>query len=80
MNRPVSAADDCSRTPPPRRRPPREREVAVAVGQGSSNAEIARALGLSEATVKVHLGRIMAKTEAANRTQVAILVHDAGLA
>ncbi|WP_409186049.1 response regulator [Amycolatopsis sp. VS8301801F10] len=59
---------------------PREREVAVAVGQGSSNAEIARELGLSEATVKVHLGRIMAKTEAANRTQVAILVHDAGLA
>ncbi len=52
----------------------------MAVGQGSSNAEIARALGLSEATVKVHLGRIMAKTEAANRTQVAILVHDAGLA
>ncbi|GAA3549317.1 response regulator transcription factor [Amycolatopsis ultiminotia] len=59
---------------------PREREVAVAVGHGSSNAEIARGLGLSEATVKVHLGRIMAKTEAVNRTQVAILVHDAGLA
>ncbi|MBB4689352.1 response regulator [Amycolatopsis jiangsuensis] len=59
---------------------PREREVAVAVGQGSSNAEIARSLELSEATVKVHLGRVMAKTEAANRTQVAILVHDAGLA
>ncbi|RJQ86835.1 response regulator [Amycolatopsis panacis] len=58
---------------------PREREVAVAVGQGSSNAEIARALGVSEATVKVHLGRVMAKTGATNRTQVAILIHDAGL-
>jgi DNA-binding NarL/FixJ family response regulator len=59
---------------------PREREVAVAVAHGSSNAAIAAALGLSEATVKVHVGRIMSKVDAANRTQVAILVHDAGLA
>ncbi|QRP50684.1 response regulator transcription factor [Amycolatopsis sp. FDAARGOS 1241] len=58
----------------------REREVAVAVAEGASNAAIAAELGLSEATVKVHLGRIMSKVEAANRTQVAILVHDAGLA
>jgi DNA-binding NarL/FixJ family response regulator len=59
---------------------PREREVAVAVAHGSSNAAIAAALGLSEATVKVHVGRIMSKVDATNRTQVAILVHDAGLA
>ncbi|WP_326565017.1 response regulator transcription factor [Amycolatopsis rhabdoformis] len=58
----------------------REREVAVAVAEGWSNAVIAGHLGVSEATVKVHLGRIMSKVEAANRTQVAILVHDAGLA
>jgi DNA-binding NarL/FixJ family response regulator len=58
---------------------PREREVAVWVGRGTSNAEIAKALFLSESTVKVHIGRIMAKLHAANRTQVAILVHDAGL-
>ncbi|MET7995974.1 response regulator transcription factor [Amycolatopsis sp. NPDC005232] len=57
----------------------REREVAVAVAEGWSNAVIATHLGVSEATVKVHLGRIMSKVEASNRTQVAILIHDAGL-
>jgi DNA-binding NarL/FixJ family response regulator len=57
---------------------PREHEVALAIGRGLSNAEIAKSLGLSESTVKVHIGRIMAKLDAANRTQVAILVHDAG--
>ncbi|GAA2690533.1 MULTISPECIES: response regulator transcription factor [Actinosynnema] len=56
---------------------PREREVAEAVGRGASNAEIAKELFLSESTVKVHIGRIMAKLGAANRTQVAITVHDA---
>jgi DNA-binding NarL/FixJ family response regulator len=58
---------------------PRELEVAVAVGQGLSNAAIAGSLQLSAATVKVHIGRIMAKVDAGNRTQIAILVHDAGL-
>jgi DNA-binding NarL/FixJ family response regulator len=58
---------------------PRELEVAVAVGQGLSNAAIAENLHLSEATVKVHIGRILAKADAGNRTQIAILVHDAGL-
>ncbi|HEX6345642.1 response regulator transcription factor [Umezawaea sp.] len=57
----------------------REREVAVAVGGGLSNAEISKALVLSESTVKVHVGRVMAKLEVSNRTQVAIVVHDAGL-
>jgi DNA-binding NarL/FixJ family response regulator len=58
---------------------PREHDVAVHIGRGLSNAEIARALLVSESTVKVHIGHIMAKLTAANRTQVAILVHDAGL-
>lgn len=58
----------------------REREVAVAVAQGSSNAEIADALYMSQSTVKVHLGRLMTKLDAGNRTQVAIITHDAGLA
>jgi len=58
----------------------REREVAAAVAQGLSNAEIASTLYLSASTVKVHVGRIMTKLGAANRTQVAILAHDAGLA
>ncbi|MFD8500824.1 response regulator transcription factor [Amycolatopsis sp. NPDC059657] len=58
----------------------RERDVAAHIGQGLSNGEIAKALLLSESTVKVHIGHIMAKPGAANRTQVAILAHDGGLA
>lgn len=57
----------------------REREVAVAVGQGLSNAEIAAALHMSVATVKAHLAHCFTKLEAANRVQVAITVHHAGL-
>ncbi len=58
----------------------REREVAVSVAQGLSNAEIANNVYMSLSTVKVHIGRIMTKLDAANRTQVAIVAHDAGLA
>lgn len=58
---------------------PREREVALWIAQGHSNAEIAKGLFLSEWTVKVHIGHIKAKLRTANRTQIAILVHDAGL-
>jgi DNA-binding NarL/FixJ family response regulator len=57
----------------------REREVAVALGTGASNAEIAGQLFMSEATVKAHVSRVLAKLDAANRVQVAIVVHDAGL-
>jgi DNA-binding NarL/FixJ family response regulator len=58
----------------------REREVAVAVATGASNADIAAQLYLSEATVKAYVSRLLAKLDAANRVQIAILVHDAGLA
>jgi len=57
----------------------RELEVAVAVGHGRSNAEIAAELHMSLATVKAHVSRILTKLGAANRVQVAIAVHDAGL-
>jgi DNA-binding NarL/FixJ family response regulator len=57
----------------------REREVAVAVGQGSSNAEIARELFMSIATVKTHVSRILAKLGLNNRVQIALLTYDAGL-
>jgi DNA-binding NarL/FixJ family response regulator len=57
----------------------REAEVLVAVGRGRSNAEIGRELYLSEATVKAHVSRLLAKLDAANRVQVAILAHEAGL-
>ncbi|MFF2569387.1 response regulator [Streptomyces sp. NPDC101191] len=57
----------------------REREVALAVGEGRSNAEIAAALYLSVPTVKTHVSRILAKLDLNNRVQIALLVHDAGL-
>lgn len=57
----------------------RERDVALAVGRGLSNAEIARELHLSLPTVKAHVSRIFDKLTATNRVQVAICVHDAGL-
>ncbi len=57
----------------------REREVAVAVGQGKSNAEIAAELFMSLPTVKAHVSHILVKLELANRVQIAICVHDAGL-
>ncbi|GAB2715365.1 response regulator [Streptomyces bullii] len=57
----------------------REREVAVAVGRGLSNAEIATALFMSVATVKTHVSRILAKLDLNNRVQIALLAYDAGL-
>jgi DNA-binding NarL/FixJ family response regulator len=56
----------------------RERDVATQVGAGSSNAEIAAALFMSEATVKAHVSRVLSKLNITNRVQLAILVHDAG--
>ncbi|MFQ1002523.1 response regulator transcription factor [Modestobacter sp. SSW1-42] len=57
----------------------REREVALAVGRGLSNAQIGAELYLSVATVKAHVSRLMVKLDLANRVQVALLVHDADL-
>jgi DNA-binding NarL/FixJ family response regulator len=57
----------------------REREVALAVGRGLSNADIAAELFLSVATVKAHVSRLFDKLGATNRVQIAICVHDAGL-
>jgi len=57
----------------------REREVAVAVGQGKSNAEVAAQLYMSVATVKAHVSRLLMKLDVDNRVQIALLVHDAGL-
>jgi DNA-binding NarL/FixJ family response regulator len=54
--------------------------VAVAIGQGKSNAEIGGELYMSVATVKAHVSRLLAKLELNNRVQIALLAHDAGLA
>ena len=52
----------------------------MAVGRGVSNADIATEFYMSVATVKAHVSRLLVKLEADNRVQVAIRVHDAGLA
>jgi DNA-binding NarL/FixJ family response regulator len=57
----------------------RERDVALAVARGLSNAEIAAELFLSVPTVKAHVSRLFEKLDLTNRVQIAILVHDAGL-
>ncbi|MET8002748.1 response regulator transcription factor [Nonomuraea glycinis] len=57
----------------------REEDVIRAVARGLSNAEIGRELSLTEATVKAHVSRVLAKLGLANRVQAAILVHDAAL-
>jgi DNA-binding NarL/FixJ family response regulator len=54
---------------------PRERDVALAVGQGHGNAEIAATLHLSVATVKGHVSRLLDKLEVDNRVQIALLVQ-----
>ena len=57
----------------------RERDVALAVGRGLSNAEIAGELHLSVPTVKAHVSRLFEKLQVTTRVQIAICVHDAGL-
>jgi DNA-binding NarL/FixJ family response regulator len=57
----------------------REREVALALARGCSNAEIAQQTFMSVATVKTYVSRLLTKLDLNNRVQVAILVHDAGL-
>ncbi len=57
----------------------REEDVIRALARGRSNAQIGRELQLTEATVKAHVSRLLAKLGLANRVQAAILVHDADL-
>ena len=56
-----------------------ERAVAGAVGRGWNNARIAAELYLSLSTVKTYISGALAKLDLENRTQLALLAHDAGL-
>jgi DNA-binding NarL/FixJ family response regulator len=57
----------------------REHEVLVAVGRGLNNTEIADSFFLAEATVKTHIGRILAKLGLRDRVQMVVLAYETGV-
>jgi DNA-binding NarL/FixJ family response regulator len=57
----------------------REREVLSCLGEGLSNADIARRLDMAEATVKTHVSRLLGKLELRSRVQAAVLAQELGV-
>ncbi len=58
---------------------PREHEVLACLGSGRSNAEIGERLGVTEATAKTHVSRILAKLGLRSRVQAAVLAQELGI-
>jgi NarL family two-component system response regulator LiaR len=75
----VAAIAQPAGSPPVQRLTPREREVLGLIGRGMPNKRIARELGVSEKTVKTHVGHVLAKLGVSDRTQAAVVAVRAGL-
>lgn len=58
---------------------PREQEILAHIAKGASNKEIARALGIAETTVKIHVQHILRKLGLSSRVQVAVFASQRGL-
>lgn len=57
----------------------REREVLVLMARGYTNSEVAENLFVAEATIKTHVGRILAKLDARDRVQAVVTAYETGL-
>jgi DNA-binding NarL/FixJ family response regulator len=71
--------DEAAGTPALNQLTERERQVLIHVAEGLTNSEIAVAMFISEATVKSHLGRVLAKLGLRDRVQAVIFAYQARL-
>jgi DNA-binding NarL/FixJ family response regulator len=79
LNADVAGMLAAGEAPAPARLTPREHEILAELARGHSNREIARALHLSEKTVKTHVSAVLAKLGLSDRTQAALFAVRAGL-
>ena len=75
----MTQADNSDSPPLAQKLTPRELDVLKGLGQGFSNKEIARDLGLTEPTIKLHMKTLYRKLEVSNRTQAALAAREAGV-